>query len=137
MMHVASSRGRRIAFAVGDCLFLMLVSMIAAGIMQLLDAWGWPFVAMSLVGMAAAMLVQMLLAVAVSPLLGSIESMTPSMVIAMITPMAMDVMHLLGGEMTWAEALAFGAAMGAGMYLLLEWYGRSCRRRLSRTAASV
>lgn len=134
MMRVASRPGRRIAFAVGDCLFLILISTIAAGIMQLLDEWDWPFVAMSLVGMAAAMLVQMLLAVAVSPLLGSIESMTPSMVIAMITPMTMDAMHLLGADMTWGESLAFGAAMGAGMFVFVEWYGRSCRRLLSRAA---
>lgn len=119
---------RTVLFNCGDCLFLIVVGVVATGIMHLFHHLGWNLVLTLTVGMAAAMFVQMLLARAVAPVLGSIESMVPSMVAAMIIPMAVCLLELAGISMSSSSAVIIGATGGIGIFLLLRLYAVRCRK---------
>ncbi len=125
-------RWRRISFALGDCIFLMTVGVLAAVAMLFANTLECNSVLQSFTGMALAMLVQSLLALMVAPLLGSIETMTPSMVVAMGTPMILEAWGMLGLELAARTALPLGAALGLFAFLLLELYGVRCRTYFQR-----
>ena len=126
-------RLRQVSFALGDCIFLMTVGVLAAAAMLFADTFECNGVLRSFAGMALAMLVQTLLALIVAPLLGSIETMTPSMVVAMGTPMILEAWGMLGLELAERTALPLGAALGLFAFLLLELYGVRCRTYFQRT----
>jgi hypothetical protein len=128
-------RWLRLAFAVGDSLFLTLIGLQAALVMYAVNRAGWAFPIGSIAGMAAAMGVQMFLAFAVAPLLGSIESMTPSMVVAMVSPMVVDGLAMMGPPPAPMECAGLGAGFGLLMAVLVQVYGVACRRRLRRITA--
>jgi hypothetical protein len=119
---------RTVIFNCGDCLFLIMVGVIATGIMHLFHHLGWNIILTLTVGMAAAMFVQMLLARAVAPVLGSIESMVPSMVAAMIIPMTVCLLELTGVSLSSSSAFIVGATGGIGIFLLLRLYAVRCRK---------
>ncbi len=119
---------RRIGIVVGDLLFLALVGAVSMAAMHMAHMTDWGFVVEAAIGMAVAMVVQVILAWVAAPLLGSIETMVPSMLVAMIAPMAICVLHGSGCVLTWAGALAIGAASGVLASSLLLVYGASCRR---------
>lgn len=126
---VAAKTGfRTFMFNCGDCLFLIVVGVIATGVMHLVHHLGWHVVLTLAVGMVAAMFVQMLLARAVAPVLGSIESMVPSMVAAMIIPMAVCLLELAGISLNNSSAVMIGATGGIGIFLLLRLYTARCRK---------
>ncbi len=116
-------------FALGDGLFLMLVSIVATALMHLVHQANWNLAFTLLCGMLAAMVVQVLLALAVAPLLGSIESMVPSMVAAMVSPMAVCAFDVTGIHLDWQMSLALGAGIGASIFLLIQAYAIACCRK--------
>jgi hypothetical protein len=124
-------RWRAILFGVGDCLFLIVVGVVATMTMHHAHEVIGGFVFAMFLGMAAAMLVQMMLAFLVAPLLGSIESMAPSMVVAMISPMSVCALHLIGFEPLGGVCALVGAAFGAAMFVFTLAYGVRCRRALA------
>ncbi|MGE0127706.1 MAG: hypothetical protein AB7U82_06475 [Blastocatellales bacterium] len=119
---------RTFMFNCGDCLFLIVVGVIATGVMHMVHHLGWHIVLTLAVGMVAAMFAQMLLAHAVAPVLGSIESMVPSMVAAMIIPMAVCLLELAGISLNNSSAVIIGATGGIGVFLLLRLYAVRCRK---------
>lgn len=119
---------RTFMFNCGDCLFLIVVGVIATGVMHMVHHLGWHMVLTLAVGMVAAMFAQMLLAHAVAPVLGSIESMVPSMVAAMIIPMAVCLLELAGISLNNSSAVIIGATGGIGVFLLLRLYAVRCRK---------
>lgn len=129
-MSLPIERRRAILFALGDCLFLTAVGMIATWVMHGVHQLGWNFASTCVVGMAVAMLVQMLMAFCVAPLLGSIETMTPSMVVGMVSPMAVCTMHMFGHESNAIMALAAGAMFGTAMFAYVEILGARTKQRL-------
>ena len=64
---VAKAGFRTAIFNCGDCLFLIVVGLVATGVMHMVHHLGWHMVLTLAVGMVAAMFVQMLLAHAVAP----------------------------------------------------------------------
>lgn len=129
--HDASRRSRlRLgAFAVGDGLFLVAVSVAANMVMHMVHELGWNLPFSVICGMIVAMGVQVVLAMVVAPLLGSIESMVPSMVAAMISPMAVCAVDLVGVHLNGWKAAAVGAAIGLAVFISIEVYGFKCRAR--------
>lgn len=123
---------RSIMYYVGDCLFLVIVGILAIVVMRLIHELGWGFAITCGAGMAAAMAVQALLAFSVAPILGSIETMTPSMVVAMASSMSECALHLMGCELSWPGYCGLGAAVGAGMFILVVTYGNVCKKSLRR-----
>ena len=123
------SRLRLAAFAVGDGLFLIAVSVAATAVMHLVHELGWTLSLTLICGMIVAMAVQTLLAMAVAPLLGSIESMVPAMVAAMISPMAVCAADLIGIHLSGWMAAAVGAATGLVVFISIAAYGFKCRAR--------
>jgi len=120
---------RRSAFAVGDCLFLVSVSVVATTVMHLTHELGWSLWLTLVCGMALAMGIQTLMATLIAPVLGSIESMVPSMVVAMTSPMAVCLADVGGARLTGSESAAAGAAMGFAVFVSIEAYGFTCRAR--------
>ena len=127
--HTGPGGLRRLAFFVGDSLFLVTVSIVAVAAMHMAHELGWHLVLALICGMALAMGVQVLLATLVAPVLGSIESMVPSMVAAMISPMAVCVAELSGFHPNGWTSAAAGAAIGIVTFLSIEAYGFKCRAR--------
>lgn len=125
---VAKAGFRTAIFNCGDCLFLIVVGVIATGVMHMVHHLGWYMVLTLAVGMVAAMFAQMLLAHAVAPVLGSIESMVPSMIAAMIIPMAVCLLELAGISLNNSSAVIIGATGGIGVFLLLRLYAVRCRK---------
>ena len=119
-------------FSIGDGVFLLLVGVVAAACMRLVDALVWHPVLTWVAGMALAMSAQTLLAFAAAPLLGSIETMVPSMVVAMICPMALDLLQMIGVDLSWSQSMGCGAGLGLAMFLFVEIYGVRCRTSLHR-----
>lgn len=124
------TRFRTAIFHCGDCLFLIVVGIVATWIMHLIHHLGWHLIFTLPVGMAAAMLAQMLLAGFVAPILGSIESMVPSMIVAMILPMVVCTLDLTGVNLSSSSALLIGAVGGGVIFLLLRLYANWCRKWL-------
>jgi hypothetical protein len=124
-----------VLFNLGDCLFLIVVSVVAVLVMHVAHRAGWGFVLECAAGMAAAMIAQTLLALLAAPLLGSIESMTPSMALGMISPMVVCALHLAGCDLGGLGLLAIGALTGLAMFLFVAWYARACRRFVRRACA--
>lgn len=125
---VAKAGFRTAIFNCGDCLFLIVVGVVATGVMHMVHHLGWHRVLTLAVGMVAAMFVQMLLARAVAPVLGSIESMVPSMIAAMIIPMTVCLLELAGISLNSSSAVIIGATGGIGVFLLLRLYAVRCRK---------
>lgn len=132
-----SGRGRRLLFQVGDFALLVWVGIAATVAMHMVHALGWPFVPTCLLGMVAAMAVQTLLAVMAAPILGSIESMVPSMIVAMASPMTVCALHLVGQEPTRFMAIVIGSGVAVGMFVFVQFYGRSCVNVLRKEGVDV
>lgn len=116
-------------FVVLDGIFLALVGASSLVAMHWAHDLGWPFALESLIGMVAAMAAQVVLALLVAPLLGSIESMVPSMIVAMLAPMSLCGLHLVGIEPARLGCTALGSVLGLAASLVLQEYGRRCRKR--------
>ena len=127
-----SSCFRTLAFAAADLLFLLLVATASTAAMHAFHEFHWNLAVTIPLGMVAAMAVQTLLAIAISPILGSIESMVPSMLVAMTSPMVICALDLLGLSVPWWGCLGLGAAVGGLIYIAVQCYAWSCRRRLNR-----
>lgn len=119
-MYHASPCGRRLAFAVGDLLFLLLVAMVSTAAMHLIHELHWNLAVTLLVGMVVAMAAQTLLALAIAPILGSLESMVPSMLVAMTSPMVVCMLDLDGVSIPWTVSLVLGAGVGGAVYFALR-----------------
>lgn len=119
---------RSFIFDLGDCLFLILVGVMASLEMHLIHMLGWHLVLALVVGMTVAMIIQTVLAVAVAPILGSIESMIPSMVAAMVIPMMVCLLDLMGINVNRTGILALGVAGGISSFVLLKAYAHRCRK---------
>lgn len=119
---------RSLIFSCGDCLFLILVGVIASLEMHLIHMLGLPLALTLVVGMIVAMTIQTMLSLAVAPCLGSIESMVPSMVAAMIIPMMVCLFDLAGITMSGGQVVALGIAGGAASFGMLKLYARECRK---------
>ncbi len=132
-----SDRGRHLLFQGGDFAFLVCVGIAATFVAHMVHGIGWPFVPTCLLGMVAAMVVQTLLAVMAAPILGSIESMAPSMIVAMASPMAVCALHLVGQEPTRLMAIVIGSVVAMGMFVFVQFYGRSCINILWNENADV
>lgn len=126
-------RLRSLAFAAGDGLFLLLVGALTTAVMHLTHGLGWGLAITLICGMVVAMAIQVVLAMSVAPVLGSIESMIPSMVVAMISPMVVCAFALVGPHLDLRNSIAFGAALGVGVFLFVEAYAFLCRKSYSRT----
>src|SRR5581483_4081786 len=74
---------RRTLFALGDLVFLVTTSALAAGIVAIVHSMIGVFIVAALAGMAAGMAAQMVLAALTAVLLGSIETMVPTMIAGM------------------------------------------------------
>lgn len=132
-----SGRSRRLLFQAADFAFLVCVGIAATVVAHKVHELGWPFVPTCLLGMIAAMAVQTLLAVMAAPVLGSIESMVPSMIVAMASPMAVCALHLAGQEPTRLMAIVIGSVVAMGMFVFVQFYGRSCINILRKESADV
>lgn len=132
-----STRVRRLLFQAGDFAFLVCVGIAATIVARVVHELGWPFVPTCLLGMVAAMAVQTLLAVMAAPILGSIESMVPSMIVAMASPMIVCAFHLAGQEPTRFMAIMIGSVVAMGMFVFVQFYGRSCVNVLRKESVDV
>ncbi len=132
-----SSSGRRLLFKAGDFAFLVCVGAATTVVAHLVHQLGWTFVPTCLLGMVAAMIVQTLLAVLASPVLGSIECMVPSMFVAMASPMVVCGIHLSGQEPTRSMGIVIGTVVAVGMFVFVQWYGRSCIAMLRNDIAKA
>lgn len=119
---------RSLIFSLGDCLFLILVGVIASLTMHLIHMLAWQFVFTLVVGMTVTMTIQVVLALAVAPILGSIESMVPSMIVAMFIPMMVCLLDLMGINVSRSGDLVLGVAGGISGFVLLKAYGYRCRK---------
>lgn len=135
-MRPRRKRWRRLAFALGDCAFLLAIGWLAVAAVQVTQSLPGSALLLSFLGMGLAMLIQMGLSFLLAPLLGSIETMTPSMVVAMFSPMVLEGIEMAGFEFIPSLARYFGALCGALMFGWMAAYAAACQRRFQRTCAT-
>ena len=115
-------------FAVGDCIALIVTTVVATWAMMAVHELIPNTAAAIISGMFVSMLASTILAAVFGAVLGSIETKVPAMVAGMLGPMTICAWSLaMHVHPSFRICTARAAAIGLGLSLALIMYGHRCR----------
>lgn len=121
---------RRVAFLIGDFLFLVVASATAGWMMQAAHGTIGAFVWAAAGGMTAGMVATSAISIALRPLLGSIETAIPAMLGGMLGGTAVCLWMAIA-HLDAAAALVAGAGAGVIVFVHFRWLDHRTARRVA------